>query len=349
MKKANYPNFLKFFDQKKFNVKNNLLISKARKINDSSKKIWENSRFINFESNEDEAELPIEKLFDDFDARLNGDLVALAYSIKCHCHLILNKKEALRNKEFIDVVDTYFRRGCEIINKNKEIFLNDHTIDAWHPFLRVIFLFQSHEVVDACQSTDIRRMASAFEKASLTSKKTIEDKALYLIQRESKLLTLRFDVVAENLTRYNCETSLMRSLNEINLQVAGGMLMTISAIFPRNYLDIKFLHGCIGHVCVFISLNKISGKEEDIISELMDGLNDLDNRKLSLKLIYKGEIDSVKRSFVGIKKFKLEELNREIDEFCEFMTVERSILKPLSIDLNDGSKKTINNLKIKTF
>jgi hypothetical protein len=96
-------------------------------------------------------------------------------------------------------------------------------------------------------------------------------------------------------------------------------------------------------------LNKFSGKEEKILIELMNELNDFDNRKLSLKFIDKCEVESVKNSFVGIKKFKDENLSNELNDFCEFMTLERSILKPLSIDISKGGVKTLNNLKIKTF
>lgn len=349
MKKAHYPKFLRFFDQEKFDVKNNSLISKIRKINDGAKKIWESSRFISYPKNDDGVELHIDQLFDEFNARLDGDLVPLAYSIKGCCDLLLKKNEALRNYEFVDVVDAYFRNGCEIVKKNKEIFLNAHPINAWHPFLRVIFLFDLNDVLEECRTTGVKKMASAFEKTSLASKEAIEDRALYLIQRESKILTLRFDVVVINSTRCHCETSLMQALNELNLQVAGGMFMAISVIFPRNCFDIRSLNGCIGHACAFISLNKFSGKEEKILSELMNGLNDLDSRKLSLKFIDKNEIESVKNSFLGIKKFKDESLNNELNDFCEFMTLERSILKPLIVDISTGKFKTLNNLKIRTF
>ena len=349
MKKTHYPKFLRFFDQKKFDVKNNSLISNIRKINDASKKIWESSRFINFPANDDGGELFVDRLFDEFNARLDGDLVSLAYSMKGCCELLSKKNESLRSFEFVDVVDAYFRKGCEIIKNNKEIFLNAHPINAWHPFLRVVFLFGLDEVVEECRRTSTKKLASAFEKTSLASKKAIEDRALYLIQRESKILTLRFDVVAINLTRYNCETSLMKALNELNLQVAGCMFMAISVIFPKNCFDLRLLNGCIGHVCAFISLNKFSGKEEKILIELMNELNDFDNRKLSLKFIDKCEVESVKNSFVGIKKFKDENLSNELNDFCEFMTLERSILKPLSIDISKGGVKTLNNLKIKTF
>ena len=81
MKKTHYPKFLRFFDQKKFDVKNNSLISNIRKINDASKKIWESSRFINFPANDDGGELFVDRLFDEFNARLDGDLVSLAYSM----------------------------------------------------------------------------------------------------------------------------------------------------------------------------------------------------------------------------------------------------------------------------
>lgn len=180
----------------------------------------------------------------------------------------------------------------------------------------MFFLFGLDEVVEECRRTSTRKLASAFEKTSLASKEAIEDRALYLIQRESKILTLRFDVVAINSTRYNCETSLMKALNELNLQVAGGMFMAISVIFPRNCFDLRFLNGCIGHVCAFISLNKFSGKEEKILIELMNELNDFDNSKLSLKFIDKCEVESVKNSFVGIKKFKDEKLSNELNDFC---------------------------------
>lgn len=349
MKKAHYPKFLRFFDQEKFDVKNNSLISKTRKINDESKKIWESSRFINYPENDDGVELHVDQLFDDFNAKLDGDLVPLAYSIKGCCELLLKKNEALRNSEFVDVVDAYFRNGCEIVKRNTAIFLNAHPINAWHPFLRVIFLFDLNDVLEECRSTGVKKMASAFEKTSLASKEAIEDRALYLIQRESKILTLRFDVGVINSTRCHCETSLMQALNELNLQVAGGMFMAISVIFPRNCFDIRSLNGCIGHACAFISLNKFSGKEEKILNELMNGLNDLDSRKLSLKFIDKNEIESVKNSFLGIKKFKDESLSNELNDFCEFMTLERSILKPLIVDISTGKFKTLNNLKIKTF
>lgn len=349
MKKAHYPKFLRFFDQEKFDVKNNSLISKIRKINDGSKKIWESSRYINYPANDHDADLHVDKLFDDFNARLDGDLVPLAYSIKGCCELLLKKNKSLRSFEFVDVIDVYFRNGCEIIKNNKEIFLNAHSINAWHPFLRVIFLFELNEVLEVCRATDVKKMASAFEKTSLASKEAIEDRALCLIQRESKILTLRFDVIAINLTRFYCETFLIKALNELNLKLAGGMFMAISVIFPRNCFDLRSLNGCIGHACAFISLNKFSGKEEKILSELTNELNDFDSRKLSLKFVDKGEIESVKKSFVGIRKFKDENLNNELNDFCEFMTLERSILKPLIVDLSKGEMKTLNNLKIKTF
>lgn len=85
--------------------------------------------------------------------------------------------------------------------------------------------------------------------------------------------------------------------------------MAISVIFPRNCFDLRSLNGCIGHACAFISLNKFSGKEEKILSELTNELNDFDSRKLSLKFVDKGGIESVKKSFVGIRKFKDENLN----------------------------------------
>lgn len=349
MKKTHYPKFLRFFDQKKFDVKNNSLISNIRKINDASKKIWKSSCFINFPANDDGGELSVDRLFDDFNARLDGDLVPLAYSMKGCCEIFSKKNGSLRNFEFLDVVDAYFRKGCEIIKNNKEIFLGAHPINAWHPFLRVIFLFKLDEVIEECRTTGVKKLASAFEKTSLASKEAIEDRVLYLIQRESKILTLRFDVIAINLTRYHCEISLMKALNELNLQVAGGMLMAISVIFPRNCFDLRSLNGCIGHACTFISLNKFSGKEEKIFGDLMNGLNDLENRELSLRFIDKGETDSVKKSLVGIKKFRDKDLNNELNDFCEFMTLERSILKPLIIDIPKGNLKTLNNIKIKTF
>ena len=347
MKKICYPGFLRFFDQEKFDVENNVLLDKIKKINNDAKKIWESSNFSKNLPNE--SEIDFINLFDDFESELDKDLLSLSYFVKGCCDLLMKKNKLLRSLGLVSVLEKFFIKGCEVIKNKKDIFLNAHSIEAWHPFLRVIFLFESNEVVDICRAPDVRRMASSFEKTALTSKASIEDKVFYLLQRESRLLVLRFDVRSIGLTRYECEKSLVKSLDELNIKLSGGMFMSISTIFPRNCFDTRLLNGCVGHVCCFVSLNKVRGKESDILSDLSKDLEYLANRDFYLDFIDKKISFGSKKSFIGIKRFKSEELKVELSDFCDFMTIERSILKPMLVDFINGGLKTFNNLKIKTF